>query len=372
MILPGGVEALAKWYDADPRSGDLVHGPMIYDDFVRFATHFNDQWRAEMWGTWGRAWVRPGDGLLVSPVESGNRVEWRELCQRATDGPDLPWSGHEAKLAQLGYQTPAEPFDIPGQGLGLFACRRDAWLRFNPLFRGFGGEEMYIHRKFRNAGRRTVCIPGLKWSHRFGRPGGAPYPLTVEDKSRNYVLGLTELGLPLDPARNLLAPRIGQDRWDRIVYKATGQQPAGPEPKTCAPRSGPSHREQLEARHRGRGALMAFRGIDAAIVNDFLIAHPEWVMMKESGGVTTLSRRPEDRKPLPSLTRQAINYAGAVAGHVAAGRPQASPELVKLRLDMCAICPERNGKRCSKCGCPVESKAKWAEQKCPLGKWPSE
>lgn len=38
------------------------------------------------------------------------------------------------------------------QGLGIFACRRDVWPGFNPRLRGFGGEEGYIHEKFRRAG----------------------------------------------------------------------------------------------------------------------------------------------------------------------------------------------------------------------------
>ena len=56
----------------------------------------------------------------------------------------------------------AEPFDIPMQGMGLFACRRAAWPGFNPGFRGFGGEEGYIHEKFRQAGGRTLCLPFMK------------------------------------------------------------------------------------------------------------------------------------------------------------------------------------------------------------------
>jgi hypothetical protein len=84
------------------------------------------------------------------------------------------------------------------QGLGLFTCRKDAWLGFNPRFRGFGGEEFYIHEKFRNAGRTCWCLPWLRWLHRFGRPRGVSYPLSVEDRIWNYVVGWTELGLPLD------------------------------------------------------------------------------------------------------------------------------------------------------------------------------
>jgi hypothetical protein len=68
------------------------------------------------------------------------------------------------------------------QGLGVFSCRKAAWLGFNPAFRGFGGEEGYIHEKFRQAGARTLCLPFLRWGHRFGRPAGVPYPVLLNDK----------------------------------------------------------------------------------------------------------------------------------------------------------------------------------------------
>ena len=51
-----------------------------------------------------------------------------------------------------GADPTAPGFDIPMHGLGLFACRRAAWPGFHPKFRGFGGEEGYIHEKFRQCG----------------------------------------------------------------------------------------------------------------------------------------------------------------------------------------------------------------------------
>jgi len=98
-------------------------------------------------------------------------------------------------LDPRGEQKDAEPFEIPMQGLGLFACRKDSWPGFHPEFRGFGGEEGYIHEKFRQQGGRTLCLPFLRWLHRFERPLGARYPLNWEDRIWNYWIGFTELGL---------------------------------------------------------------------------------------------------------------------------------------------------------------------------------
>lgn len=154
MLMPGSLHYLREFYDQNPNSMDLVQGPLVYDDLHHYSSHFDDVWRGEMWGIWG-------------------------TNERAVNA-------HQP------------PFEIPAQGMGLFACRKDAWLRFNDKFKAFGGEEYYIHTKYRNAGKKVWCIPGLRWWHRFGRIGGAKFPLTREDKVRNYLIGHHELGLPVE------------------------------------------------------------------------------------------------------------------------------------------------------------------------------
>ena len=155
LLVPGAVARLREYYRAHPGTRDLLQGPLIYDDLENISTHFAPEWRGQMWGTW------------------------------ATD--------------ERGKDPEGAPFDIPMQGLGLFSCRREAWAGFNPQFRGFGGEEGYIHEKMRQRGGRTLCLPWLRWTHRFGRPAGVPYPLYIEDKLRNYIIGHSELGLDLAP-----------------------------------------------------------------------------------------------------------------------------------------------------------------------------
>lgn len=153
-LWPDSLKRLLDFYEENPDTQDLHQGVLVYDDLEMYRTHFDDVIRGEMWGTWG--WDERGKNL---------------------DG---------------------DPFEIGGQGLGLFSCRKDAWLGFNEKFRGFGGEEMYIHEKYRQAGHKTLCLPFMRWIHRFGRPDGVKYPLERWMKVRNYILGYRELGLPLD------------------------------------------------------------------------------------------------------------------------------------------------------------------------------
>lgn len=85
---------------------------------------------------------------------------------------------------------------------------------------------------------------------------------------------------------------------------------------------------------------------------------------------------------LPGLLTRAANWTAAVAGWVAAGRPERSDEEVeRIYNTFCAGKPpcrwfEPEKKRCVGCGCNVTdhgpavlNKIKMATQKCPRGFW---
>jgi hypothetical protein len=111
----------------------------------------------------------------------------------------------------------APPFEVPMQGMGLFACRRGAWPGFNEAFRGFGGEEGYIHEKFRRAGARTLCLPFLRWVHRFNRPTGVPYRNILEDRIWNYLVGFREFDLPTMEMEEHFRSLIGEPRGGEVI-----------------------------------------------------------------------------------------------------------------------------------------------------------
>ncbi len=173
MIVAGALKRLVEYLDADPDTPDLLQGPMLNDNLAKISTHFEPAWRGGMYGTWG------------------------------TD--------------ERGQDLEGAAFDIPMQGLGLFCCRRDTWPGFNPRFRGFGGEEGYIHEKFRRNGGRTLCLPFLRWLHRFGRPMGVPYRIKWEDRIHNYMVGFQEIELPVEPVVAHFKEHLGDESTDRIV-----------------------------------------------------------------------------------------------------------------------------------------------------------
>jgi hypothetical protein len=117
----------------------------------------------------------------------------------------------------------APPFEIGMHGLGVFACRRTAWPGFNPRLKGFGSEEGYIQEKFRRAGGRTLCLPFLRWVHRFARPMGVRYRNDWEDRIRNYMIVANELGGDPSGAAEHFRQYIGAEAADRIIASVTEQ-----------------------------------------------------------------------------------------------------------------------------------------------------
>jgi hypothetical protein len=174
---------LVDYFDASPESRDLLQGPLLNDDLEQVVgSHFAPTWGAGMYGSWA-------------------------TDERATDeaGP---------------------PFEIEMQGLGLFACRREAWPGLNSRFRGFGGEEGYLHEKVRRNGGRVLCLPALGWTHRFARPLGPPYRPTWEDRVRNYRIGWGELGWDLATMEAHFREHVPDAA--EIILSQTARQVANP------------------------------------------------------------------------------------------------------------------------------------------------
>ncbi len=101
-----------------------------------------------------------------------------------------------------------------------------------------------------------------------------------------------------------------------------------------------------------------------------------------------LELAPPEPAPVP-LAQKAVNFGRAVVTHARAGFPAADGTLQEARRAVCergagllpatvaagrcdhfrpsdGSCGGRGG-----CGCTVADKAAWAEQVCPLGRWPS-
>ena len=176
LFVPGAIARLKAYYREHPDCPDLIQGPLLYDDLHTLSTHLDPVWREHFWGTW------------------------------ATD--------------PRGEDPEGEPFEIPMQGLGMFSCRKAAWPGFNPHFRGFGGEEGYIHEKFRQAGGAVSL------------PAGAA------------------LGAPLRPAGRRPLSADGRRQVAQLPDRARGARP-GPRGGDRALRRLPDEGDDRRTRPRG-------------------------------------------------------------------------------------------------------------------------
>lgn len=244
LLAPGSLNALRSYYEEHPETEDLLTGPLVYDNLRDLSTHFDNRWRGEMWGTWGRAWrCRCGHAFSMENGIARDLFTFEPLercphCGAAFAPPPRDHESSESSLRRDGCTRVADvgdsrPIRIPAHGCGLLSCRRDAWLGFPETWRGFGGEEFYIHTKFQQAGRQVVLLPGLRWLHRFGRPGGVRYPLSRYAKVRNYVLGHQELGIPLDRVQEhfVASGLMPRDEWEYLLADPVAH--VDPPPKHC-------------------------------------------------------------------------------------------------------------------------------------------
>ena len=148
---PNSIKELIGFFDAGLDKGGLVQGPLVYDDLLSISTHLKPTWGSGMLGQWA----------------------------------------YDPRYKTENY------FEIPAQGLGAFACRKDSWLGFHKNHSKFGGEEYYLQEKYRQNGKKTTCLNSLRWIHRFGRPEGVPYPIDRESKFKNQIRGFLELDKPV-------------------------------------------------------------------------------------------------------------------------------------------------------------------------------
>jgi len=227
------IDQLLAFISYNEKSEDLFTGPLVYDAMNNISTHFNDEWGGGMWGRWGFAWKCVCDSFYFSVmnvdkkcsfVSLGTQERIKECGYCSREFPDLQYNSHDNKLKQEGYNRcgfdPKEkPFEIFAQGLGLFLTRKNSWLKFNPNTTGFGGEECYIHEKYRQAGRKTMCLPFLKWLHRFDRPDGVKYALSTEDKLKNYILEFKEIGLDLSDLKKHFVDELSfsESTWQKLL-----------------------------------------------------------------------------------------------------------------------------------------------------------
>lgn len=235
MLHEEGVRQLAEYWKANPDSKDLIQGPVVFDECVTIATQFDDVWPideeetiengrkklvrkpSKMWGRWGRdmkAFPKmPWEDQTLQQFTTEYNDKLGQMVQVPVYQPELP-------------KATVEMFPIFAQGMGLFSTHKEHWLGFHDKFKGFGGEECYIHEKYRKAGRTCWCMSALFWHHRFANPDGRKFPNLIYDRFRNYAYGFRELGLDPKPLLDhFLATGLVRPEWVEAAFRGDPEPP---------------------------------------------------------------------------------------------------------------------------------------------------
>lgn len=183
LLQPGAIDALMEYWRMNPDSRDMVSGPLLYNDLRATSVKMEPRWRGHDFGCWG-------------------------------DEPESMKTG--------------VPFPIPMMGMGCYSLLKKHAPQINPSFRGFGAEEWYMAEKIRQNGGRVICHPALGWNHRFDWPK-RNFPLTIEDKVRNYYIGWMELYGSLDDPRikemtEHWAPLMSGGRLEAIISQVAASK----------------------------------------------------------------------------------------------------------------------------------------------------
>lgn len=174
-LVPGSIAKLLKFLSAVGVTNDLFQGPLVDEMGRIYATHMNPGISGGNFGRWG------------TYRENGQVID------------------------------PADYYEVPMHGMGLFVTRRDTWAGFHTAMTQFGAEEGYIHEKYRVMGRKCWSLPFLKWWHLFrNKSVELTYPISSEHKFRNMLIGWQEVGLPSSILDKYWKPRIPALTFEHI------------------------------------------------------------------------------------------------------------------------------------------------------------
>ena len=166
----GVLERLVNYIESYPGTSDLLTGPIVMDDGNTIYTCQLRQWTSIHLGAW----------------DSDKR----------------------------GFNSEDYPFEVEQQGLGVFCMKREAWPGFNEELKGAGCVEPVLCQKIRNAGGKVLCLPFLRWHHRFGHyMKTVPYPSSNYDKMRNHLIAFQEVAWDTKPVIDHFRHYLEPQEW---------------------------------------------------------------------------------------------------------------------------------------------------------------
>lgn len=177
LLETGFFDKLFSYFSDDLNKLNMLTGPVVYNKLDAFSSFMEPIWRGHDFGCWAN-----------NPLDKLDK-----------------------------------PFEIPMQGMGCFAVKKDFWPTISTKFKGFGSEEWYIAERIRQNGGKVFCHPKMKWVHRFDWPQ-REFPLYINDKIFNYYVGWLDLYKDINhPMIKIMTnhweKQIGKEKLDNIISK---------------------------------------------------------------------------------------------------------------------------------------------------------
>lgn len=106
----------------------------------------------------------------------------------------------------------------------------------------------------------------------------------------------------------------------------------------------------------------------AQLISDKSCGTQEYKIVAKQGGEPKLKL---EQHQMPSLWQQMKNLTGSMIHYAKNGFGNVSEEEYTKRIAICEGCEffEKNHRRCFRCGCFVDGKAKLSSEICPENKW---
>lgn len=166
ILEPNGVDHLLDYLTLKLKPRDLITGPAVMADCKTIETH-----QAKQWSTWGYGVWRSTDDL-----------------------EERTW-----------------PFEIEQSGLAVFCSSKESFPGFHPDAKGFGCVESVFCEKYRRNGNKVLCLPQLKWYHRYEKHSKKPYGVRDYEVARNHILEFRSVDWDIQTVINHFAPRLNQN-----------------------------------------------------------------------------------------------------------------------------------------------------------------
>ncbi len=171
LLAPCSVNYILDAIDSDLIGKDLWTGPLLNERGHMIASELLPEWRGQFFGVW-----HTDQDLLKTKIK-----------------------------------------EIEGHGSAYTLMKREHYPYFSPHFKGFSGEELYLHQKVRNNGGKCYTHVDLGWIHRFMRSKPITYSLTLNDKLRNYLVASYEIGWSIKQCCDYFRPKLVKEQFDNVL-----------------------------------------------------------------------------------------------------------------------------------------------------------